>query len=106
MIRYKLVRIINGHYLSANQKATAPIPDQCLEYVVGRVTRTGGMGVACYKELSDAITPDHIGETMRFFNNGKPIALLKLEPIGGSLVLDPETYKAKGCYAGDRKSVV
>ena len=99
MIRYKLVRIINGHYLSANQKAIVPIPDQCLEYVVGWVTRTGSMGVAGYKELSDALTPGHIGETMRF-NRGKPIALLKLEPIGDPLVNDPDIYNVKGCYAG------
>ena len=82
MTRYKLARIVNGKYLSANQGATDPDGTFCLEYRVGEITSTGGVGVACYKKKENALTDDHIRETRNGFNDGKPITLLTLRPIG------------------------
>ncbi|KKK57599.1 hypothetical protein LCGC14_3052870, partial [marine sediment metagenome] len=80
--RFKLVRICDGKYLSANQREITPTPPNCLEYKVGEVTRVGGMGIACYKTLAYADKTNHIKETRHHFNGGDPIAIIELEPIG------------------------
>jgi len=85
MRRYKLVRLVNGQMLSANQYEIKPIPNVCLEYKVGEVTSCDNKGVACYKRLKDANKPKHIDETQHFFNNDKPIAIIIVEPIGRSV---------------------
>ena len=97
--KFKLVRICEEKYLSANADDSVPRPPFCLEYKVGEVTETIGLGIACYKTLKCANTSDHIRETMSSFNRGKPIAIIELEPIGKPVYRDIR-YGRSGCYAG------
>uniref|UniRef100_A0A6M3LFF7 Uncharacterized protein n=1 Tax=viral metagenome TaxID=1070528 RepID=A0A6M3LFF7_9ZZZZ len=98
-IRYKLARIVNGKYLSANQREREPYPPYCLEYEVGEVVEAPNKGIACYKRRKNALTPLHIAETSDYFNNGEPIALLKLEAIGRS-VWTSFSYRKGETYEG------
>ena len=83
MKRYKLVRIVHGReYVSANT-----VGSTCLAYKVGKATRTGGMGIACYRTLRQATRPYHIKETMSF-NGGHPVAVLEVAPIGEGHIVD------------------
>ena len=105
--RYKLVRICNGKYLSANARGTKPAQSNeegilrfdVLQYKVGKTTRCPSRGVACYKELRFANTPAHIHETQHHFNQDKPIAILELEPIGKP-VWHSENYNEGKPYEG------
>lgn len=99
MIRYKLVRIVGGRYLSANQAEDEPRGISCLEYRVGEITKVLGLGVACYKRKKDALKPGHIRETQKAFNGGRPIALLRLRPIGSRVFTDCR-YKRGKVYEG------
>ena len=99
MTRYKLVRIVDGRYLSANQRDEKPVRNYCLEYKVGKSTAVGGMGVACYKKRENALTPEHVAETRGHFNCGKPIALLELKPSGRT-VFKADSYAKGHCYEG------
>lgn len=94
--RYKLVRIVDGRFFSAN---TLP-PRMELEYIVGRTTRATGLGVACYKRLEDAKAPRHLRETMGCFNKGKPIAILEVEPVGEADSGADVRYFKGGYYEG------
>lgn len=99
MVRYKLVRIVNRRYLSANQYAQESDGVNCLEYVVGKET-SAKRGVACYKAESNATVLHHILETRDYFNKGKPIALLKLESIGRCIPYPDARFKSGGVYRG------
>lgn len=100
MVRYKLVRIVGGRYLSANQEDLEPQTPFCFEYKVGEVTKIEGyFGVACYKRKKDAVTPAHIKETRYYFNKGDPIALLSIKPLGRRVYTDGQ-YRKGGCYEG------
>lgn len=100
--RYKLARVCNGKYLSANQNEFRPVRNRCLEYKVGEVTECGNTeGVACYKTLKDCDKKVHIEETMMSFNGGGPIVILKLKPIGKPLIgAETIRYRKGGYYAG------
>ena len=99
MIRYKLARIVDGRYLSANQQDDLPVANRCLEYKVGAVVGVGGKGIACYKKRENALKPHHIDETRGHFNCGKPIALLELKP-SGKPVFKALEYEKGRCYEG------
>ena len=99
MTRYKLVRIVDGRYLSANTMEREPDGDSCLEYKVGEKTSVKDMGVACYKKKENALVPKHIKETQHYWNGGDPIALLKLKPIGRR-VFTTCSYRKGMCYEG------
>ena len=93
MKRYKLVRIRDNKYISANTRYSPLI------YEVGEITTTPGKGVACYKSMEYADTFEHIQETMTFFNYGEPIAILEVEPIGRT-VWRAKNYGRGGAYEG------
>lgn len=97
--KFKLVRICEGKYLSANASDTVPRPPFCLEYKVGEVTEVDSLGIACYKTLEQASRSNHISETMDAFNGGKAIAVIALEPIGKSVYKDIRYEKGR-CYEG------
>ncbi|KKM61555.1 hypothetical protein LCGC14_1530630, partial [marine sediment metagenome] len=81
MKRYKLVRIVDGRFYSANTRKDYGFSPNELEYTVGKVTEAANLGIACYKRLEDVRKWDHLDETMRF-HKGKPIAILEVEPMG------------------------
>lgn len=93
MKRYKLVRIINGKYFSANTK------DNPIRYEVGEIAKNRNLGIACYKTVKSTVARDHINETRYSFNNGNPIAILEVEPIGKQAYRDIR-YGKNGCYEG------
>jgi len=97
--RYKLVRICNDKFLSANSYSFAPFYPVTLEYKVGEVTECEHQGVACYKTLKYADVKDHIDETMKTFNKGNPIAVIELEPVGKPVFRDSR-YGKNQVYAG------
>ncbi len=106
MDRYKLARVVDGMYLSANNEAERPWPkatifaDSCLEYKVGEVTTAKGKGVACYAKREDAMRLAHRQEAQGF-NHGMPIVLLTLRPIGRTVYAD-KRYCKGGAYEGGR----
>ena len=100
MRRYKLARIVNGQYLSANQCLFKADGKHCLEYIVGQTTSIDNeIGIACYKTKRNALKRDHIGET-KDYNNGKPIALLTLQTTDEPTKFHPFVYSKAGCYSG------
>ena len=94
MKRYKLVRIINDKFYSAN---TTYRP---LKYVIGKITSAKPPGLACYKLLKNAKVQENIKETMQRFNGGEPVAILEVRPIGSALPLVDIRYKVGGVYEG------
>ncbi len=99
MKRYKLARIVDGRFLSANQGETWPVGERCLEYRVGEIVSASNKGIACYKRKEDALKEHHIKETRDSFNSGNPIALLTLKPIG-RVVYKAENYGKGMVYEG------
>lgn len=96
MRRFKLVRIVDGgRYVSANTT-----DESMLEYKVGEVTSAPQKGVACYKQLRYAVSPHHTRETSGFFNGGRPVAILEVEPIGKSIPKVDPRYHQGGAYEG------
>lgn len=96
MKRYKLTRVVDGRFFSAN----TPSPTEQLEYVVGEITKAGGLGIACYKDLGKVITYNHISETMDSFNAGNPVAILEVESIGRHISKADIRYLKGSCYEG------
>lgn len=95
MKRYKLVRIVDGEFHSANT------PWEPLTYTIGEVTSAPNLGIACYKTLEYADRPNHIRETQLSFNDGNPIAILEVKSIGRHIPKpDPYRYCRGGCYEG------
>ena len=93
MKRYKLVRIIDGEFFSAN---TIENP---ILYKVGEVAGAEDKGIACYKSLKSVDKPSHIEETRYSFNGGNPIAILEVEPRSEPC-WDTPAYGKGGVYAG------
>lgn len=106
MKRYKLVRIVGDRFFSANTLGDNMNIQygggNMLEYKLGEVTACPGCpkGVACYKKLSYADAPNHITETMYSFNNGEPVAILEVEPIGRFIPNVDCRYKKGAIYEG------
>ena len=94
MKKYKLVRVINGKYFSANT-TRSPI-----EYRIGEIATVDGRGIACYKRLGDVNKWEHLDETSRGFNGKEPVAILRVVPIGGRVYRDPYRYGKGGSYEG------
>lgn len=99
MIRYKLVRIVDGHFLSANSVKRDIYHLFCYEYKVGKITEIPYIGVACYKRLCDANKAHHINEAMYSFNSGNPVAILRVQSFGRPVFRD-DRYEAGGVYEG------
>lgn len=95
MKRYKLVRIIHGRFFSANTPKYG-----CLEYIVGKVTGTPYKGIACYKLLRYAKIFRIIDETMNSFNDGRPVAILEVKPVGKAIPKVDMRYAKDFCYEG------
>ena len=93
MKKYKLVRVINGKYFSANT-ICAPI-----EYRIGEIAAVDGRGIACYKRLADVDRWKHLKETSDYFNNRGLVAILWVVPIGRT-VFRAENYRPGGSYEG------
>ena len=96
---YKLVRIVGHRFLSANTNEFTPNGVSCFEYQVGETTTVPDWGVACYKRLRDANYWRHLDETMNGFNQGRPIAVLRVKPIGPPAYKDIR-YIRGGVYEG------
>lgn len=94
MKRYKLVRIVDGRFLSANTVCNP------LTYTVGEITETRGIGIACYKKLKCVRVYKHISETMNAFNRGNPVAILEVESIGRHIPKADTRYRPGYCYEG------
>lgn len=109
---YKLVRIVDGKYLSANTEASKPSGcywENCLEYKIGETTYDhplGGdnEGLSAYETFALAKGKKHgrnpslyrygyhIRETMHSFNEGRPVAILKCRTMATSTPLDSLCY--------------
>ncbi len=96
MKRYKLVRIVEGEFHSANTE----MGYGGLKYKVGHTTKAKGRGIACYKTLSYVDRPNHIRETMDSFNGGNPIAILEVKSIGNHTLRADTRYQRGMCYEG------
>lgn len=94
MKRYKLVRIVNERYFSANTT-----DNRCIEYKIGEMAQASGKGMACYKTIKYATHPHNLREAM-FFNGGKPVAVLVVEPTARAIPEADIRYRKGGCYEG------
>ena len=95
MKRYKLVRVVEDKFYSANT-----IGYRKLEYKVGNITSADGDGIACYKLLKYPKEQRHIRETMHSFNDDKPVAILEVEPLGKAIHLADRRYRKGFPYEG------
>ena len=87
VIAYKAVRVEDGKYLSVLMGSDkAPVyatPGRALEYVVGKETSGGTMGIFCFRDIEDC-KKTYRARTFYARSSG-PIAILEVEATGGEI---------------------